>query len=157
VGERDISGFGQRNDPHSAPETPNLRIARARKLGLTRIGIDTDGSDCIATREQEMDSELGWPEQAATLGSPALLSMAHLRDPIRQSHRVARRALCQRQLASGEPVLDDAPSHVRAQVAERLPVGDHHIVVARVTDAAAGDPHAPLVYHAGSYAGVLRD
>jgi flavin reductase (DIM6/NTAB) family NADH-FMN oxidoreductase RutF len=59
-------------------------------------------------------------------------------------------------LASGEPVLDDAPSHLRAQVTHRLPVGDHVIVVARVVDAAgtAAPSTAPLVYHAGAYGTV---
>ena len=61
-------------------------------------------------------------------------------------------------LASGEPVLDDAPSHLRAQVTHRLPVGDHVIVVARVIDAAvtAAPSDAPLVYHAGAYGTVAR-
>lgn len=61
-------------------------------------------------------------------------------------------------LASGEPVLDDAPSHVRAHVTHRLPVGDHVIVVARVVDAAvtATPAAAPLVYHAGTYGTVAR-
>lgn len=59
-------------------------------------------------------------------------------------------------LASGEPVLDDAPSHLRAHVTHRLPVGDHVIVVARVVDAAgaASPAEAPLVYHAGGYGTV---
>ncbi|MBB5791076.1 flavin reductase family protein [Jiangella mangrovi] len=54
-------------------------------------------------------------------------------------------------LVTGEPLLDDAPGHLRAEVVDRHPVGDHHIVVARVTHAWSAEPHAPLVYHAGTY------
>ncbi|WP_069115175.1 flavin reductase family protein [Jiangella alba] len=57
-------------------------------------------------------------------------------------------------LVTGEPVLDSAPGHLRAVVVDRHPVGDHHIVVARVTHAWSGGEHAPLVYHAGAYGRV---
>lgn len=57
-------------------------------------------------------------------------------------------------LASGEPVLLDAPSHLRARVTQRLAVGDHHVVVARVIEVSAGAQHRPLVYHAGDYTTV---
>lgn len=53
-------------------------------------------------------------------------------------------------LATGEPVLDDAVGHLRGQIEHRFPVGDHHLVVVRVTNAATRD-HTPLVYHAGAY------
>ena len=53
-------------------------------------------------------------------------------------------------LPTGEPVLDDAPSHLVGLVEHRYPAGDHHLVVARVILATSG-PLAPLVYHAGHY------
>ncbi|MCD0443004.1 flavin reductase family protein [Glycomyces sp. A-F 0318] len=54
-------------------------------------------------------------------------------------------------LASGEPVLDDAPAHLRAVVTDRIEAGDHHVVLALVVDAETGGSHEPLVYHAGGY------
>jgi len=54
-------------------------------------------------------------------------------------------------LETGEPVLADAPAHLRAVVTDRIEAGDHHIVLALVVDAAAGGDHDPLVYHAGGY------
>ena len=54
-------------------------------------------------------------------------------------------------LATGEPVLDDVPRYLRAVVDHRLPVGDHHLVVARVVGAVAVRDHLPLVYHGGAY------
>lgn len=56
---------------------------------------------------------------------------------------------------AGEPHLDDAPLRIRAEINHRLPVGDHHIVVARVTDVDGDDDHAPLVYVAGGYGSVF--
>jgi len=56
-------------------------------------------------------------------------------------------------LSTGEPVLDDAPSYLRAQIEHRFGVGDHHIVVARLATFGERRPHhQPLVYHDGSYA-----
>jgi flavin reductase (DIM6/NTAB) family NADH-FMN oxidoreductase RutF len=57
-------------------------------------------------------------------------------------------------LVTGEPVLDDAGSHLRAEIVERLPVGDHHVVVAQVTHAWTRRERGPLVYCGGAYAGV---
>lgn len=54
-------------------------------------------------------------------------------------------------LPTGEPVLDDAPGYLRALIDRRLPVGDHHLIVARVVGAAAIRDHQPLVYHSGGY------
>jgi flavin reductase (DIM6/NTAB) family NADH-FMN oxidoreductase RutF len=54
-------------------------------------------------------------------------------------------------LPSGEPILDDAPSHVLGLIEHRYPAGDHRLVVARVVDAHATRDLAPLVYHAGRY------
>ncbi|MET9021954.1 flavin reductase family protein [Actinopolymorpha sp. NPDC004070] len=50
----------------------------------------------------------------------------------------------------GEPVLDDAAGVLRGRVEHRFPVGDHHLVVARIIDGTSRE-HAPLVYHAGAY------
>lgn len=55
-------------------------------------------------------------------------------------------------LRTGEPVLDEAPTFLRGLVEHRFGVGDHHIVVARLATVAERREHAPLVYHAGSYA-----
>ncbi|MFG3342295.1 flavin reductase family protein [Glycomyces sp. NPDC048151] len=54
-------------------------------------------------------------------------------------------------LETGEPVLDDAPSFLRAVVTDRIEAGDHHVVLALVVDAETGGDHDPLVYHAGGY------
>jgi len=54
-------------------------------------------------------------------------------------------------LPTGEPVLDDAPRYLRAVVEHRLPIGDHHLLVARVVDAATTRDHHPLIYHSGAY------
>lgn len=58
-------------------------------------------------------------------------------------------------LSEGEPVLDDAPSYLRAQIEDRVPVGDHHLVIARATEATRLRHHSPLVYHDGTY-GTVR-
>lgn len=55
-------------------------------------------------------------------------------------------------LETGEPVLDNAPSFLRAVVTDRIEAGDHHVVLALVVDAeTGGGEHDPLVYHAGGY------
>ncbi len=56
-------------------------------------------------------------------------------------------------LATGEPALDDAAGHLRGTIRHRYPVGDHHLVVAEVTDATTRH-HRPLLYHAGGYGTV---
>jgi flavin reductase (DIM6/NTAB) family NADH-FMN oxidoreductase RutF len=56
-------------------------------------------------------------------------------------------------LPTGEPILDDAPSHLVGRIEHRYPAGDHRLVVARVV-AASTRPFAPLVYHAGRYQSV---
>ncbi|WP_026931704.1 flavin reductase family protein [Glycomyces tenuis] len=53
-------------------------------------------------------------------------------------------------LETGEPVLDEAPAHLRALVRERIEAGDHRLIIALVTDVEAGI-RDPLVYHAGAY------
>jgi len=58
-------------------------------------------------------------------------------------------------LASGEPILDDAAGLLCGRIEHRYPVGDHHLVVARVT-AGASRHHTPLVYHAGAYSTVSQ-
>lgn len=58
-------------------------------------------------------------------------------------------------LGTGEPVLDGTPGHLRGEVEHRHTVGDHQLVIARVTHTAV-NPHAPLVYHDGSYGTVRR-
>ncbi|GAA5033842.1 flavin reductase family protein [Actinopolymorpha pittospori] len=59
-------------------------------------------------------------------------------------------------LPTGEPLLVDAPSHLRGVIEHRYPAGDHHLVVARITHATYGD-HTPLVYHDGRYTTVHED
>lgn len=53
-------------------------------------------------------------------------------------------------LPTGEPLLEDAPTWLRATVEQRLPVGDHTLVVARVVEVHVS-PAAPLLYHDGGY------
>ncbi|GAA1538375.1 flavin reductase family protein [Kribbella lupini] len=54
-------------------------------------------------------------------------------------------------LRTGEPVLDDAPSYLRALVEHRFAVGGNHIVVARLAVHAERREHDPLLYHDGQY------
>ena len=58
-------------------------------------------------------------------------------------------------LDSGHVVLDDAPSILVAEVEYRWEMGDHHMIVAQVRRADVRRPHAPLVYHAGNFGGVI--
>ena len=55
-------------------------------------------------------------------------------------------------LPTGEPVLDDAPSFLRAQIAHRFAVGDHYLVVARLATHTERREHESLLYHDGRYA-----
>ena len=55
-------------------------------------------------------------------------------------------------LGTGEPVLDDAPSYLRAEVEHRVAVGDHYLVVARLATHTERREHEPLLYHDGRYA-----
>ncbi|MEV0644896.1 flavin reductase family protein [Phytomonospora sp. NPDC050363] len=57
-------------------------------------------------------------------------------------------------LDTGEPVLDEAPVRLRGVVENRVPAGDHHIVVVRLTGADVIRPHSPLLYHGGAYASL---
>ena len=59
-------------------------------------------------------------------------------------------------LRTGEPVLDEAPSYLRALVEHRFAVADHHIVVARLDTHAERREHEPLLYHDGRYATTDR-
>jgi flavin reductase (DIM6/NTAB) family NADH-FMN oxidoreductase RutF len=56
--------------------------------------------------------------------------------------------------ATGEPVLLDAPAHLRCEVVERLSAGDHVLMIGRVLETETRRPHAPLVYHEGRYASL---
>jgi flavin reductase (DIM6/NTAB) family NADH-FMN oxidoreductase RutF len=56
--------------------------------------------------------------------------------------------------ATGEPVLLDAPAHLRCEVERRLPAGDHVLIIGRVLESGVRRSHAPLVYHEGRYASV---
>ena len=58
-------------------------------------------------------------------------------------------------LESGEPRLDGGGAWLRATVVERLPVGDHHLVIGAV-EAGGVQPGAKsaLVYHDGAYHGL---
>jgi flavin reductase (DIM6/NTAB) family NADH-FMN oxidoreductase RutF len=54
-------------------------------------------------------------------------------------------------LPSGEPRLDDASAWARCRITERIPVGDHHLVLGLVVDGAIPEPSDPLLYHDGGY------
>lgn len=62
-----------------------------------------------------------------------------------------------RRLAGGEPVLDDTAGWLRAEVEALVPVGDHHLVLARVTATDLRDATPPLLYHDGRYLTLARD
>jgi flavin reductase (DIM6/NTAB) family NADH-FMN oxidoreductase RutF len=54
-------------------------------------------------------------------------------------------------LATGEPLLADAPSWLRTTLDEHIALGDHFLVVARVLEACIDGTGAPLIYHQRSY------
>lgn len=56
-----------------------------------------------------------------------------------------------RRLAGGEPVLDGTAGWLRAEVEALVPVGDHHLVLVRVTATDLRDATPPLLYHDGRY------
>jgi flavin reductase (DIM6/NTAB) family NADH-FMN oxidoreductase RutF len=58
-------------------------------------------------------------------------------------------------LSSGEPVVCGARLWVCARIVERVPAGDHRVVIARVTDIHPLSVEGrPLVYHDGEYASL---
>jgi flavin reductase (DIM6/NTAB) family NADH-FMN oxidoreductase RutF len=54
-------------------------------------------------------------------------------------------------LASGEPALHDASVWMRCRLWQRIPVGDHFLVVALVVRAVVRRDAPPLIYHDGGY------
>lgn len=49
-------------------------------------------------------------------------------------------------LATGEPMLPDAPAVLRCRALHRLPVGSSTLVIAEILDVAFGDETPPLLY-----------
>ncbi|KJE20140.1 conserved protein of DIM6/NTAB family [Frankia torreyi] len=56
-----------------------------------------------------------------------------------------------RTLGTGEPLLLDAAVWLRCRIRDRIPAGDHWLVVAEVVESRAERSVAPLVYHDGGY------
>nr|WP_261574726.1 flavin reductase family protein [Frankia gtarii] len=56
-----------------------------------------------------------------------------------------------RPLGTGEPLLTDAAVWLRCRIRERIPAGDHWLIVAEVVESRAERSDAPLVYHDGGY------
>jgi flavin reductase (DIM6/NTAB) family NADH-FMN oxidoreductase RutF len=54
-------------------------------------------------------------------------------------------------LADGVPVLTDAATVLHCIIRDRLPAGDHRVVIAEVIDVIARESGPPLVYHDGDY------
>jgi flavin reductase (DIM6/NTAB) family NADH-FMN oxidoreductase RutF len=54
-------------------------------------------------------------------------------------------------LATGEPLLEGTGSWIRAEVVQRVSLGDHILVVARPVQARVDDDIEPLVYHDRAY------
>src|SRR5690606_24846289 len=55
------------------------------------------------------------------------------------------------QLATGEPVLDGALTWVRGVVAQRLPVGESHLVTVHAVESDSSRAGTPLIYHDRQY------
>jgi flavin reductase (DIM6/NTAB) family NADH-FMN oxidoreductase RutF len=53
--------------------------------------------------------------------------------------------------ASGLPIVADSIAHLACDLHHELVVGDHTVIVGRVTDAAARADREPLVYHRRAY------
>jgi flavin reductase (DIM6/NTAB) family NADH-FMN oxidoreductase RutF len=68
--------------------------------------------------------------------------------------------LAWRRLGTGEPVLSQARRWLRGNVRRRIPVGDHDLIVAEITDVYVdsvgdrGPSRSALVYHNGDYHSV---
>ncbi|WP_308205747.1 flavin reductase family protein, partial [Frankia sp. AiPs1] len=56
-----------------------------------------------------------------------------------------------RRLGTGEPLLTDVAVWLRCRIRQRIPAGDHWLVVAEVVESRAERSVAPLVYHDGGY------
>jgi flavin reductase (DIM6/NTAB) family NADH-FMN oxidoreductase RutF len=56
-----------------------------------------------------------------------------------------------RRLGTGEPLLIDVAVWLRCRIRQRIPAGDHWLVVAEVVESRAERSVAPLVYHDGGY------
>jgi flavin reductase (DIM6/NTAB) family NADH-FMN oxidoreductase RutF len=61
-----------------------------------------------------------------------------------------------RPLATGEPLLLDAPTWLRCRIRERTATGDHWLVVAEILESRVDASAEPLVYHDGGYGTVLK-
>lgn len=57
-------------------------------------------------------------------------------------------------LVTGEPALDEAAAWLRCETEQRVPVGDHTLLVGRVIDACVVSDAPPLVYHDRRYHGL---
>jgi flavin reductase (DIM6/NTAB) family NADH-FMN oxidoreductase RutF len=57
-------------------------------------------------------------------------------------------------LPTGEPVLAHGGAWLRGEILDRIPVGDHHLVVVHIDAADIGSLRAALVYHDGAYHAV---
>lgn len=54
-------------------------------------------------------------------------------------------------LATGEPVLTQAPIALRVEITERIAAGEQNVVLAQVTDVRVVGTREPLLYWAGDY------
>ncbi|MGW6195581.1 flavin reductase family protein [Kribbella sp. NPDC055110] len=61
-------------------------------------------------------------------------------------------------LATGEPVLSEAPDRLRVSLVDRIPAGDSQLVVGRVEEVSLGAPTtAPLLYRDRAYHAFRSD
>lgn len=54
-------------------------------------------------------------------------------------------------LATGEPVLTQAPIALRVEITDRIPAGEQYVVLAQVTEVRVTGAREPLLYWAGDY------
>ncbi len=55
---------------------------------------------------------------------------------------------------TGSPILTDVLAHIDCETEQRIPAGDHTLVIARVVDLAVHREGAPLLYFRGGYASL---
>lgn len=55
------------------------------------------------------------------------------------------------------PLIAGALAWLECEVVEEVAAGDHTVFIGRVLEAASGDQRAPLLFHGGTFQGLLRE
>ncbi|MFE9749490.1 flavin reductase family protein [Saccharothrix saharensis] len=164
--------IGQTTSPDRDPgvDVPEFRrVFRRHPAGVVVVTVDAEHGPAgfTATSLTSVSAEpplvcfgisagsSSWPHVRDATSVVVNFLGAHQEDVARRfaTHGVDRFAAPTRwrRLAGGEPVLDGTAGWLRAEVEALVPVGDHHLVLARVTATDLRDATPPLLYHDGRY------